>query len=86
MFSVRPKTRVSVTELKRRLVLLGIILFQPEQLVNRVHRVLHRVSSRLALCASIRISRRNSENLFLREHFDGAVAERQCDYALSSCS
>jgi hypothetical protein len=33
-----PEPRVSGPELKHRLVLLGIILFQPEQFVDSVHR------------------------------------------------
>jgi len=42
-FRLIPKPRVSLPELKRRLVLLGIVLSQPEQLVDRVHRLLHDV-------------------------------------------
>ena len=40
-FRLIPKLRVSVPERNPRLVLLGIVLFQPEQLVDRVHRLLH---------------------------------------------
>ena len=82
-FRLIPKPRVSVPELKRRLVLLAIVLSQPEQLVDRVHRLLHDVlhlglryvrifgfsSASGALFAGVNI-------------FDGAVAERQCDKAL----
>src|SRR5260370_26751545 len=42
-FWLIPKPRVSVSQLYRLLVFLGIVLFQPEPLVDRVHRLLHDV-------------------------------------------
>src|SRR3984885_10342319 len=66
-----------------RCVFLGIVLFQPEQPVNHVHRMLHDV-----LHLGLRYVRvfgfsRASRALLSRMHiFDGAVTERDCDKAL----
>src|ERR1700733_2822720 len=78
-----PGRCVQPPEATCRCVFLGIVLFQPEQPVNHVHRMLHDV-----LHLGLRYVRvfgfsRASRALLSRMHiFDGAVTERDCDKAL----
>lgn len=85
-FGLVPKPRVAVPELKSRLVLLRIVLFQPEQLVNRVHSPLHDVLHLVLRYMRVFDLARTVGTLFSRVNIlNGAVAECQCDNALGFC-
>ncbi len=86
-FWLLPKPRVSVPELKRRLVFLGIVLFQPKQLVDRVHRLLHDLLHFGLRYVGVFGLSRTGRTIFASVNiFDRAIAERQCDDALGfSC-
>ena len=82
-FRLIPKPRVAIPVLYRRLVLLRIVLFQPEQLVDRVHSPLHDVLHLVLRYMGVFDLARAVGALFSRVNIlDGAVAECQCDDAL----
>lgn len=86
-FSAHPKIAYIGFPTKRRLVLLGIVLFKPEQLVDRVyglfHDVLHLGLRYMRVFGFSGASGALSSSV---NAFDGVVAERQCDNALGfSC-
>src|ERR1035441_5859766 len=81
-FWLIPKPGVAVSVFNRRLVLLGIVLFQPEQLVNRVHSPLHDVLHLVLRYVGVFDLASTIGALFSCVNiFDGAVAECQCDTA-----
>ena len=86
-FRLLPKPRVSVPEFKRRLVFLGIVLFQPKQLADRVHRLLHDLLHFGLRYVGVFGLSRTGRTIFAGVNiFDRAIAERQCDDALGfSC-
>ena len=86
-FRLIPKLRVSVPERKRHLVLLGMVLFQPKQLVDRVHCLLHDLLHFGLRYVGVFGLSRTGRTIFASVNiFDRAIAERQCDDALGfSC-